>query len=145
MTKFNSKSQEIREGSAFYKHVQNLHGGLKHGEHITDNFDIEIVKSYKKPLTRIIEEGTFIINYQGDVLDSKNKRHQPKIIRTTITQGGAEMAGGAVRRFLGAGSQNSDESAVDALVVRSVERGVARTSQMTTRSTTGARARGLVG
>ena len=116
----------------------------------SDYFDIEIVKSYKKPLTRIIEEGTFIVNYQGEVLNSKNKWHQPKIIRTTITQGGAEMAGGAVRRFPGAGSQYVDQSvvtsgALEASVVRSVENNVARTSQMTTTSrTTRARARGLV-
>ena len=98
LTKFNSKSQQLREGSAFYKHIQNKHGGLKDGESFEDYFEIEIVKSYRKPLTRIIEEGTFIINHEGEVLNSKNEWHQPKIIRTTITQGGAELAGGEVRR-----------------------------------------------
>ena len=43
-------------------------------------FDIEIMKSFKKPLTKIIEEGTFIINYQGEVLNSKEEWHHPKII-----------------------------------------------------------------
>ena len=87
LTKFNSKSQHIREGSAFYNHIQNKHGGLKDGEKFEDYFEILIVKSYRKPLTRIIEEGTFIINHEGEVLNSKNEWHQPKIIRTTITQG----------------------------------------------------------
>ena len=32
------------------------------------------------------------------MLNSKNEWHQPKIIRTTITQGGAEVAGGEIRR-----------------------------------------------
>ena len=36
----------------------------------------------------------FIINYEGEILNSKTEWHQPKIIRTTILQGGAEMAGG---------------------------------------------------
>ena len=98
LTKFNSKSQHIREGSAFYKHIQNKHGGLKAGETFEDYFEILIVKSYRKPLTRIIEQGTFIVNNEGEVLNSKNKWHQPKIIRTAITQGGAELAGGEIRR-----------------------------------------------
>ena len=98
LTKFNSKSQHIREGSAFYKHIQNKHGGLKDGETFEDYFEILIVKSYRKPLTRIIEKGTFIVNHEGEVLNSKNEWHQPKIIRTTILQGGAEMVGGEMRR-----------------------------------------------
>ena len=36
----------------------------------------------------------FIINHEGEILNSKTEWHQPKIIRTTILQGGAEMAGG---------------------------------------------------
>ena len=106
LTKFKSKIQQTREGSAFYKHIENKHGGLKPGEHFEDYFDIEIVKSYRKPLTRTIEEGTFIVNFNGEVLNSKNEWHQPKIIRTTIIQGGAEMAGGQVRRFPVTGNPN---------------------------------------
>ena len=77
LTKFNSKSQHIKEGSAFYKHIENKHGGLKKGDKFEDYFEIEIIKSYRKPLTRIIEEGTFIINHEGEVLNSKNEWHQP--------------------------------------------------------------------
>ena len=36
----------------------------------------------------------FIINHEGEILNSKTEWHQPKIIKTTILQGGAEMAGG---------------------------------------------------
>ena len=36
--------------------------------------------------------------------ESKNEWRQPKIIRTTILQGGAEMAGGRVASFPGAGN-----------------------------------------
>ena len=80
LSKFKSKSKDIRESSAFIKHIENKHGGLKLGETFEDYFDIEIVKAYSKPLTRIIEEGTFIVNYVGEVLNSKNEWHQPKII-----------------------------------------------------------------
>ena len=93
LSKFNSKSKHIREGSAFWKHLENTHGGLKEGETFSDYFEVHIVKEYSKPLTRVIEEGTFIVNYKSELFNSKNEWHQPKIIRTTILQGGAEMAG----------------------------------------------------
>ena len=92
--KFYSKTKKIKESSAFVKHIENRHGGLKDGDLFEDYFDIFIVKAYQKPITRIIEEGVFIINYEGEILNSKTEWHQPKIIRTTILQGGAEMAGG---------------------------------------------------
>ena len=41
------------------------HGCLKRGEKFEDYFDIIIIKSYKKPMNRNIEEETFLINYQG--------------------------------------------------------------------------------
>ena len=67
LAKFYSRVRETREGSAFFKHIENKHGGLKKGEKFEDYFDILIIKSYKKPMTRNIEEGTFIINYQGEI------------------------------------------------------------------------------
>ena len=94
LSKFYSKTKKIKESSAFVKHIENKHGGLKDGDLFEDYFDILIVKAYQKPITRIIEEGVFIINYEGEILNSKTEWHQPKIIRTTILQGGAEMAGG---------------------------------------------------
>ena len=120
LTKFNSKSQHIRESSAFYKHIQNKHGGLKDGQKFDDYFEILIVKSYRKPLTRIIEEGTFIINHEGEVLNSKNEWHQPKIIRTTITQGGAELAGGEVRSTSVMNVERAPAAATSQPSVRSV-------------------------
>ena len=45
-----------------------------------------------------------MVNHEGEVLNSKNEWRQPKIIRTTILQGGAEMAGGRVASFPGAGN-----------------------------------------
>ena len=58
-----------------------------------------IVKAYKKVLNKSIEEGTFMINHDGEVLNSKTEWNQPRIIRTTIIQGGAEMVGGRVLPF----------------------------------------------
>ena len=140
LSKFKSKSKDIRESSPFIKHIENKHGGLKLGETFEDYFDIEIVKAYSKPLTRIIEEGTFIVNYVGEVLNSKNEWHQPKIIRTTITQGGAEMAGGEIRRFPVNGSHTVN--VVEAVDVQHVERTTpAQASPGTTGRITRARAR----
>ena len=55
-------------------------------------------------MTRGAEEGTFIVNHEGDVLNSKIEWRQPKIIWTTILQGGAKMAGGQVTTFPLAGN-----------------------------------------
>ena len=44
-------------------------------------------------MTRVIELGTFIVNFEAELLNSKSEWHQPKDIRTTILQGGAELAG----------------------------------------------------
>ena len=38
-----------------------------------------------------------IITYSIAIQRDRKNKHQPKIIRTTITQGGAELAGGEVR------------------------------------------------
>ena len=56
-------------------------------------FSIEILKAYNKPFTKCVEEGNPIANHQGDLLNSKSKWHQAKVIRTTVTvvQGGAEV------------------------------------------------------
>ena len=40
-----------------------------------------------------------MINHNGEVLNSKTEWNQPRIIRTTIVQGGAEMVGGRVLPF----------------------------------------------
>ena len=105
LSKIYSKTKKIRESSAFIKHIENKHGGIKEGDLFEDYFEIFIEKAYKKPITRIIEEGVFIINYEGEILNSKTEWHQPKIIRTTILQGGAEMAGGRMVSCQQAGRQ----------------------------------------
>ena len=108
LTKFYSKQKHIRESSAFVKHIENKHGGVKDGSKFEEYFDIFIVKAYKKPITRIIEEGVFIVNYEGEILNSKTEWHQPKIIRTTVLQGGAEMAGGMMTGFPVAGRRSDN-------------------------------------
>ena len=82
LTKFNSKTKDIREGSAFFKHLQNSHGGQPEGKHFSDCFNVKIVKAYNKPITRQTEECTFMINTEGELLNLKTEWHQPKIVRT---------------------------------------------------------------
>ena len=98
LTKFRSRNSETQESSAFYKHIESEHGGIKQDEGFDTYFpDINIVKAYTKVLNRNIEEGTFMINHAGEVPNSKTEWNQPRIIRTTILQGGAEMLGGSFR------------------------------------------------
>lgn len=56
-------------------------------------FEIQILKSYKKQFTRLVEEGTFIASHNGELLNSKSEWHQAKVVRTTtqVIQGGAEV------------------------------------------------------
>ena len=104
VTKFNSKSEKIRSESAFYKHLVNSHGGKSDDKTFSDYFEITILKAYRKPLTRLVEEGTFISSHKGELLNSKNEWHQAKLVRTTtkVIQGGADVlqhgGGGGVGR-----------------------------------------------
>ena len=53
-------------------------------------FDIEIIETYQKVFTQVVEEGNFMVKNYGEILNSKSEWHQPKIIRATILQGAAE-------------------------------------------------------
>ena len=86
-------------------------------------------------MTRNIEEGTFIINYHGEILNSKNEWHKPNIIRTTVVQGGAEMVGGGTRSCQRDGASNTVHNENDS--VRNVDQGpIDRSSTRSTRSQT---------
>ena len=82
VSKFNSKVQAKREESAFYKHMETTHGGIQPNQTFGDLFDIKVLKAYKKPFTRNAEEGTYIANHNGELLNSKSEWHQPRIVRT---------------------------------------------------------------
>ena len=74
----------------------NSHGGKADYKNFSDYFEIQILKAYKKPFTRLVEEGTYISSHKGELLNSKNEWHQAKLVRTTtrVIQGGAEMLRG---------------------------------------------------
>ena len=93
VSKFNSKSEKIRAESAFFKHLMNSHGGMFDDKKFSDYFEIQILKAYKKPFTMLVEEGTYISNHKGELLNSKSEWHQAKIIRTTtqVIEGGADL------------------------------------------------------
>ena len=88
-----AKVKKIRAESAFFKHLMNSHGGKSDGKNFSDYFEIQILKAYKKPFTMLVEEGTYISNHKGELLNSKSEWHQAKIIRTTtqVIQGGADL------------------------------------------------------
>ena len=79
-------------------------GGDFQGKPFEELFEVEIVKAYTKPMTRQTEEGIFMINVKGELLNSKTEWHQPKLIRTTVHTGGAELAGGRIVSFPVAGA-----------------------------------------
>ena len=94
-SKFHSKKEHIRNESAFHKHIEKTHGGRDNSKVFSDYFEICILKSYKKSLTKCVEEGTYIASHGGEVLNSKSEWHQAKVIRTTtrVVQGGADVLG----------------------------------------------------
>ena len=72
-TKFNSKVQKTREDSAFYKDIMNTHEGLSPEETFEGYFgEVNIVNSCSKVLNRCVEEGTFIVNHKGHILNLKS-------------------------------------------------------------------------
>ena len=110
VSKFNSKTAKVREESAFFKHLENTHGGKAENKSFEDYFEIRILKAYKKPFTMLVEEGTLISSHKGELLNSKSEWHQAKLIRTTtrVVQGGADSlrqpgVGGGVGRQVGVG------------------------------------------
>ena len=57
----------------FYKHLLNTYGGKDDEKEFSDYLEIQILKSYKKPFTRLIEEGTFIASqFKERVASSKS-------------------------------------------------------------------------
>ena len=97
----------------------NSHGGMSDGKKFSDYFEIQILKAYKKPFTMLVEEGTFISNHKGELLNSKSEWHQAKIIRTTtqVIQGGADLLrqqqGGRRGGLWGAGQDGGVEREVE--------------------------------
>ena len=90
LTKCNSKKKDTRESSAFYKHILNPPLGQYPGETFCGSIRCR---------NRQTEEGIFMINVKGELLNSKTEWHQPRIIRTTVHTEGAEMAGGRIVSF----------------------------------------------
>ena len=93
ISKFSSKTKKVQTESAFFKHLQSKHEGIALGKTFAAYFQIEVLKAYRKPYTRDVEEGTYICSHEGDILNSKSEWHQVKVIRTTtqVVQGGAEV------------------------------------------------------
>ena len=65
------KTIKIRESYAFIKNIENKHGGLKEGDTFDNYFEIHIVKAYKKPINRIVEEGVLKLIMKGSFLIPK--------------------------------------------------------------------------
>ena len=93
VSNFNSKSEKIRSESPFYKHLLNTHGGKEDEKEFSEYFEVQILKAYQKPFTRLVVEGTYITSHKGELLNSKSEWHQAKVVRTRtqVVQGGVEV------------------------------------------------------
>ena len=73
-SKFNSKNEKTRAESAFHKHLVTAHGVRDPEKKFSDYFEVEILKAYKKPFTRLVEEGTYISSHRGELQGDQNDR-----------------------------------------------------------------------
>ena len=95
VSKFYSKKEKIKKDSTFIKHLLNNHQEVNvNTVKFEDVYDIKVLRAYKKPLTRGVDEGTNIGAHEGELLNSKSERRQPRIIRNVIVSGGAEVVVG---------------------------------------------------
>ena len=70
------------EDNAFYKHWRNFHETPYEKEFTRlENFEIKVVKSFKEPMSRQINEMVRIKNFEGTLLNSKSEWNAPPIIR----------------------------------------------------------------
>ena len=107
VSKFYSKKEKIKKDSTFIKHLLNCHQEVNiNTVKFEDVGDIKVLRAYRKPLTRGVDEGTNIGAHEGELLNSKSEWRQPSIIRNVIVSGGAEVvAGGQGQLFQRDGQQ----------------------------------------
>lgn len=99
-SKFRSKSMKTKEESAFYKHIANSHIELyTTGDELEKHFEFHILKVFKYPLDREVDEGVRMVMHKGSLINSKTEWFSPSIVRTTIEKGGVEMAYQPARGF----------------------------------------------
>ena len=88
-----------------------------------------MLRAYRKPFTRGVDEGTNIGEHKEELLNSKSEWRQPSMIRNVIISGGTEVvAGGRAAPFQRAGRQGGPvrEAATEVRgAVRESDNGVA--------------------
>ena len=100
-SKFRSKTTKTREESAFYKHIIQAHSELyKENDELETHFNFEVLKVFKTPLDREVDEGVRMVMHNGVIINSKTEWFSPSIVRTTIHKGGAEVAHQPARGFV---------------------------------------------
>ena len=71
-SKFRSKVQKVKEGSAFYIHMVNQHADVElTNKPLDEFFEVNILKAYQKVFTRLVDEGTQLNAHNGPILNSK--------------------------------------------------------------------------
>ena len=63
---FPKQKVKNREESAFYKHIANSHKELyKEGDELEQHFTFEVLKVFKFPLDREVDEGVRMVMHKG--------------------------------------------------------------------------------
>ena len=77
------KLDKKEEGSFMHKHQVEKHDGAP------GNFEMNVVRSFRDPLSRQVTEAMLIKNHGGELLNSKAEFYQPPLvrIRTELMQG----------------------------------------------------------
>ena len=101
-SKFKSKLLRIREESAFYIHLKNKHSDVEiEGKPLDAFFEVNILKAYKKVLTRLVDEGINLISHNGPILTQKQnginlKQSETSLYKEEQRQQGLPWVGGPV-------------------------------------------------
>ena len=69
------------------------------GDELEKHFEFHILKVFKYPLDREVDEGVRMVMHKGSLINSKTEWFSPSIVRTTIEKGGVEMAYQPARGF----------------------------------------------
>ena len=78
VAKFNSESEKTRAESSFYKHLANSHGGKAAHKNFSDYFEIQILKAYKKPFTRLVGREHLFRVIRGSCLTRRMSGTRPR-------------------------------------------------------------------
>ena len=112
-SKFRSKVRKTKKESAFYKHIANSHMDLyTTGDELEQHFEFKVLKLFKYPLDREVDEGVRMVMHKGVLINRKTEWFSPSIVRTTIVKGCGEMAYQPARGFIQSNTRSQSSNPI---------------------------------